>query len=276
MSTYVIGDLQGCYQELLDLLDKINFDEGRDRLWFTGDLVNRGPRSLECLRFVKENNCITVLGNHDLHLLAVAARQSKKKHKDTLETILSASDRDELLDWLLRRPLLFMDDSMDYLMVHAGLAPQWDVGLAAACAQEVEVLLRGRDHTEFLSNMYGDKPDIWSDTLRGWDRYRFITNCLTRIRYCTAEGRISMTDKGPPGTRSSVNIPWYAVRNRSCNHTKIVFGHWATIRLGPSQDFSSANVFPLDGGCVWGGCLMALRLEDETWFEVPSRQKKVK
>lgn len=272
MATYVIGDLQGCYLELLELLDVINFDDKKDRLWFTGDLVNRGPLSLECLRFVKKNNFITVLGNHDLHLLAVAADKAKLRRKDTLDEILNAPDRDELLDWLLQRPLSHQDKKLGYTMVHAGVSPQWEIGQAISCAGEIETLLRGGRGDKFFSKMYGDSPDIWSEDLQGWDRYRFITNCLTRIRYCDPEGRLTLKEKGPPGTQATPYIPWFTVEQRKTRHDKIVFGHWATIRLGKQLDFISSNVYPLDGGCVWGGELLALRLEDETIFQVPSKQ----
>jgi bis(5'-nucleosyl)-tetraphosphatase (symmetrical) len=274
MATYAIGDLQGCYIELLELLDLINFDKENDSLWFTGDLVNRGPQSLECLRFVKDNNFITVLGNHDLHLLAVGVKQAKLRHKDTLDEILRAADRDELLDWLLHRPLSHQDFKLGYTMVHAGLSPQWDIEQAVSCAGEVEALLRGAGHEEFFSHMYGDLPDSWSDNLQGWDRWRFITNCLTRIRYCGPDGRLTLMEKGPPGTQTSPFIPWFTVAQRKTRGNKIIFGHWATIRLGNKQDFTAANVYPLDGGCVWGGKLMALRLEDAAYFQVPSRQRR--
>jgi len=275
MATYVIGDLQGCYEELLDLLELINFSKEADSLWFTGDLVNRGPQSLQCLRFVKENNFISVLGNHDLHLLAVGAKQAKLRHKDTLDEILRAPDRDDLLDWLLRCPLTHQDNKLGYTMVHAGLSPQWDIKLTLRCAGEVEALLRAGRHVEFFSHMYGDLPDIWSDHLQGWERWRFITNCLTRIRYCTHDGRLTLREKGPPGTQETPYIPWFTVQQRRSRNEKILFGHWATIWLGEQQDFTRDNVYPLDGGCVWGGKLMALRLEDETYFQVASKQRRV-
>lgn len=272
MATYAIGDLQGCYLELMELLDLVNFDKESDDLWFTGDLVNRGPQSLECLRFVKENNHITVLGNHDLHLLAVAVKQGKLRHKDTLDEILRAPDRDELLDWLLHRPLIYQDNKLGYTMVHAGLSPQWEIEQAVRCAGEVEALLCGGGHEEFFSHMYGDLPDNWSEHLQEWDRLRYITNCLTRIRYCDPDGRLTLKEKGPPGTQASSYIPWFTVAQRKTRGDKIIFGHWATLRLGEQQDFTVANVYPLDGGCVWGGNLMALRLEDASYFQVPSRQ----
>ena len=276
MATYVIGDLQGCYLELLELLESINFDSNKDRLWFTGDLVNRGPLSLECLRFVKENNFVTVLGNHDLHLLAVASGKAKLRRKDTLDKILSAPDREELLDWILQCPLSHQDKKLGYTMVHAGVSPQWDISQAFRCAGEIETLLRGKRHDEFFSNMYGDTPEVWSEDLPGWDRYRYITNCLTRIRYCDPTGRLTLKEKGPPGTQAAPYIPWFTVGQRKTRHDKIVFGHWATIRLGRQLDFASSNVFPLDGGCVWGGELLAMRLEDEAFFRVPSKQPRFK
>lgn len=275
MATYAIGDLQGCFDELMDLLELINFNQQTDTLWFTGDLVNRGPQSLECLRFVKEHNHITVLGNHDLHLLAVAEKQGKLRRKDTLNEILRAPDRDELLDWLLHRPLGHQDPGLGYTLVHAGLSPHWDIKQALGCAAEVEALLRDGGHVEFFSHMYGDLPDTWSDQLQGWDRWRFITNCLTRIRYCDPTGRLTLKEKGAPGTQDSPYVPWFTVAHRKSRRDKILFGHWATIRLGRLQDFTGDNVYPLDGGCVWGGRLMALRLEDETYFHVASRRQRV-
>lgn len=274
MATYAIGDLQGCYDELQDLLELIDFDSSTDRLWFTGDLVNRGPASLQCLRFVKENNHLSVLGNHDLHLLAVATRQAKLRHKDTLDDILRAPDRDELLDWLLHCPLGYRDASLGFTMVHAGLSPHWDIPKALLCAAEVEALLRGGAHEDFFAHMYGDQPDSWSEQLRDWDRCRYIINCLTRIRYCDPAGRLTLREKGPPGTQAPPYLPWFNVAQRQSRGAKILFGHWATIRLGTRLDFTGEKVFPLDGGCIWGGKLMALRLEDETYFQVPSRQQR--
>lgn len=274
MATYALGDIQGCYQELLELLDKIHFNENEDELWFTGDIVNRGPGSLETLRLVKQLDAVTVLGNHDLHLLAVAAGKAKLRKKDTLEPLLNAPDRTELLAWLQQRPLMHRDEKKSYTLIHAGLPPQWDIPRARSLAGEVEQVLRGQAAAGFFAHMYGDQPDIWSEDLQGWDRLRFITNCFTRLRYCEPGGRISMQEKGPPGGQPGSLAPWYQIDGRCSAGEPIIFGHWATIRLGTKQDFKSARVYALDTGCVWGGKLTAMRLEDGQYFSVPSKQKK--
>ena len=278
MSTYVIGDIQGCYRELLDLLNEINFDASHDQLWFTGDLVNRGPESLEVLRFVKQFNANTVitLGNHDLHLIAVAKKRQKKKSKDTLDEILAAPDREELLDWLRKLPLIHSDQETGFTMVHAGLVPQWDLQQTKELAQETETVLKSDHFNDFLDVMYGNRPDQWSDDLGGHDRVRFIINCLTRIRYCSKSGRMDFEFKGAPGNEPEGIHPWFSIKNRKTKKEKIIFGHWSTASLGIINDFRKYNVYPLDTGCVWGGTLTALRLEDERWFSVPSRQLKKK
>jgi bis(5'-nucleosyl)-tetraphosphatase (symmetrical) len=276
MSTYAIGDIQGCQQELISLLDEINFNENKDRLWFTGDLVNRGPNSLETLRFVKElgDRAITVLGNHDLHLLAIANGQSSYMHKgDTLKEILQATDKDELLSWLLQRPLFHQDKSSGFIMVHAGLAPQWTTAQASALASEVESVLRSDNYTEFFANMYGNTPDSWSEKLEGWERLRVITNYLTRLRYCEINGKMEFSEKNTPGKQAVQYLPWFEIKNRSSANQKIIFGHWAALR-NYKINYETHNVYPLDTGCLWGGDLTALRLEDEKWFSVPSQQQK--
>ena len=270
MAAYAIGDIQGCYRELLKLLETIGFDSGCDRLWFTGDLVNRGPQSLEVLRFVKQlgNRAVTVLGNHDLHLLTLAHGVSRKPHKhDTLTRILAAPDREELLDWLRRRPCLYHDDISGFTLIHAGLPPQWDLAKARQCALEVEAVLRGRDYREFLNTLYGDTPDCWSEDLQGWDRLRFIINCLTRLRYCDRSGRLALDEKGPPGTQAPGLLPWYEIPERASRGMKIIFGHWSTLRL-TLESMNKNQVYPLDTGCVWGGELTALRLSDLRFYSV--------
>ena len=258
MAVYAIGDVQGCFRELQLLLTKLRFDPARDRLWFAGDLVNRGLQSLETLRFVRNLGAaaITVLGNHDLHLLAAAARAGKLKPKDTLRPILDAPDREELLDWLRRRPVLHHDAEMGYTLIHAGLPPQWELDQARACAHEVESVLRGPDHAEFFEQMYGDEPTFWTDELTGWERLRFITNCLTRLRYCDAEGRVALAHKGAPGSQPVGLYPWFELPQRRSRELKILFGHWSTL-----GERSSPGVYPLDTGCLWGGQLTALRLD---------------
>jgi bis(5'-nucleosyl)-tetraphosphatase (symmetrical) len=258
MATYAIGDLQGCYDEFRALLDRLDFDPARDRLWLVGDLVNRGPGSLAVLRFVRSlgDAAITVLGNHDLHLLAVAAASGRgRKRGDTLDEVLSAPDRDELLHWLQWRPLLHADPALDCTLVHAGLPPQWDVALAAACAREVEAALRGAAR-EFYADMYGNEPDRWSPDLTGVQRLRFTVNCLTRMRYCTADGRLLLKPKGPPAEAPPEALPWFRVPGRLSAGTRIVFGHWSALGFHDGDD-----VLALDTGCVWGGRLTAARLD---------------
>ena len=274
MSVYAIGDLQGCFDELKDLLNEINFDNKNDQLWFTGDLVNRGPKSLECLRFVKAlgDNAITVLGNHDLHLLAVARDAKHKRPKDTLDAIFKAQDCDELLDWLRDQPLFHYDHKLDFVLVHAGLPPQWDINQASDLADEVIHTLQKKDLPGFLDHMYGNTPDQWSDDLKDWDRLRFIINSFTRLRYCTETGQLTLEEKGPPGSQAENTYSWFTIPLRKTKNKKIIFGHWSTVHLGNLKDFSEFNVYPLDTGCVWGGKLTALRLEDTQYFSVPSHQ----
>ena len=258
MALYAIGDLQGCLDPLLRLLDELDFDPRRDRLWFAGDLVNRGPQSLETLRFVKGlgEAAITVLGNHDLHLLAVATGLHKRKKKDTLDPIYDAPDRDELLHWLQRRPLLHYDAGLGMALVHAGLPPQWDIALAQQCAAEMEAVLREGDAHGYFLHMYGNHPARWSEDLVDWERLRFITNCLTRLRYCTLDGILDMEDKGPPGTQKNDFIPWFEVPGRRSADTHVLFGHWAALGVKKGEGYTS-----LDSGCVWGNRLTAVRLD---------------
>jgi bis(5'-nucleosyl)-tetraphosphatase (symmetrical) len=258
MAVYAIGDVQGCWDDLRALLRRLDFDPDRDRLWMVGDLVNRGPNSLAVLRYVKGlgNTAVTVLGNHDLNLLAVAHADRGIRRKDTLGQVLEAPDRDELLDWLRRRPLLHHDAGLGYTMIHAGLPPQWDLAAAQRGAKEVEAVLRGPDFAELLRTMYGNLPNLWSDSLKGWERLRFIINCLTRMRYCDPDGRLDLTHTGPPGTQPSPLLPWFEVPTRASRTLRLVFGHWAALglRLAP-------GIHGLDSGCLWGGRLSALRLD---------------
>ena len=270
MATYAIGDVQGCYYELRALLDRLRFDADEDDLWFVGDLVNRGPSSLDCLRFVMQlgARATVVLGNHDLHLLARACGAPRKPRRgDTLDAVLAAPDRDELLDWLRQRPLLHHDALLGYTMVHAGLPPQWNLATATLCAREVEQALRGHDHRVFLAEMYGDEPDLWSDGLTGIARLRFAVNALTRMRFVTDDGRLELKAKGAPSAAPDGAIPWFAVRGRASSGLHLIFGHWST--LGEADGF---GVYPLDSGCVWGGKLTALRLDgDGGWTVVPCK-----
>ncbi len=211
MAVYAIGDVQGCYAELLKLLDLINFNERHDQLWFTGDLVNRGPKSLQVLRFVKNlaDHAVTVLGNHDLHLLALANGVDPHQGKDTVDDVLAAHDRDELVEWLRMRPLLYHDPFLNFALIHAGLPPQWDLEKARSCAAEVQEVLRSGKLRDFLNHMNGNEPDRWVEAITGWDRLRFIVNCFYRLRYCDSEGRVVMGYKGAPGQRPVPYLPLF-------------------------------------------------------------------
>lgn len=267
MAVYAIGDVQGCFDELQSLLRLIHFNPRQDRLWFAGDLVNRGPKSLETLRFIKDlgNRAVSVLGNHDLHLIAAAHGYPISGDDHTLDAILCAPDRDALINWLRQQPLLHHDDTLGYTMIHAGLPPQWDLALARRCAQEVESCLRGDRFSDFIEHMYGNKPRQWSDDLSGWKRLRFTVNCLTRLRFCDDQGRLELEYKGPPGSQPPEYRPWFELPDRKNKDMNIVFGHWST--LGRRND---AGVFPLDTACLWGGELTALRLDTAPqWFGLP-------
>jgi len=267
MAVYAIGDIQGCFDELQALLEIIQFNPQQDHLWFAGDLVNRGPKSLETLRFIKGlgKRAVSVLGNHDLHLIAAAYGHPLKSDDHTLDAILNAPDRDELIDWLRQQPLLHHDAVLGYTMIHAGLPPQWDLKLARQCAQEVETMLRSNNIADFIEHMYGNKPRRWSDDLSGWKRLRFTVNCLTRLRFCDDEGRLEFKYKGPPGSQPAEFRPWFEIPKRNSCDLNIVFGHWST--LGKRDD---PGVFPLDTACLWGGELTALRLDTTPqWFSLP-------
>ncbi len=266
MADYAIGDVQGCFEELQLLLEKIAFNPSQDRLYFVGDIVNRGPKSLETLRFIKNlgDSAVTVLGNHDLHLLSVASGASKTKRRDTFGDILGAPDRDELLDWLRTRPLLHSDDK--FYLIHAGLPPQWDMDTAARCAKEVEAVLRKENGGGFFSHMYGDLPDQWSENLEGWPRIRFITNCFTRLRYCDRHGVLDMKEKGGLGSQAGHLLPWFRVQGRRSKGATLIFGHWSTLGYHVEND-----CYCLDTGCLWGKDLTALRLDGNyERFSVPS------
>ncbi|MGH8503322.1 MAG: symmetrical bis(5'-nucleosyl)-tetraphosphatase [Gammaproteobacteria bacterium] len=258
MAIYAIGDLQGCYDQLRALLAKLGFQAGRDRLWLVGDLVNRGPKSLETLRFVKDlgDAAVCVLGNHDLHLLAEHTGARQTRPGSSLRAVLDAPDREALIDWLRRLPLLHHDEALGYTMVHAGLAPQWDLSAATACAREVEQQLSGPDYRRLLHRMYGDSPDRWSDELTTWPRVRVIINTLTRLRYCDAEGRMDMQPSGPPGSQPAGLTPWFQAPGRRNANLNIVFGHWSALGY-----YRAPGIIGLDSGCVWGGALTALRLD---------------
>lgn len=264
MSTYAIGDIQGCYSALRCLLDKIAFDPSKDRLWLAGDLVSRGPDSLDTLRFLKNlgDSVTFVLGNHDLHLLALAEGIRQPHPGDALEPVLNAPDRDELLDWLRHGKVLHQDKRLGFVMVHAGIPPQWSLSQAVAHARELEAVLHSPHYRDFLANMYGNQPNRWKNKLIGYDRLRVITNYFTRMRFCTEKGEMEFATKtgaldAPPGF-----APWFVHPLRKTRDHRILFGHWAALE----GKVDTPSVFALDTGCVWGGSLSALRLEDETWF----------
>lgn len=262
MATYAIGDIQGCYNELQRLLDRLAFDPANDRLWLVGDLVNRGPGSLEVLRLVKSlgESAITVLGNHDLHLLAVAAGVAELHRSDTLDAILQAPDREELLHWLRQQRLVHAEG--DYVLVHAGLLPQWSVAQAAGLAHEVEQALRGDDYVTFLSRMYGNQPHGWSDDLTGYKRLRVIVNAFTRTRILTPQGEMEFRFKGELPNIPAGYFPWFDLPQRASRAATVIFGHWSALGLLLRDD-----VIALDTGCLWGGPMTALRLEDRQLFQ---------
>ena len=262
MSTYAVGDLQGCLDPLRRLLDVVQFEPSQDELWFVGDLVNRGPESLKTLRFVKSLGAaaVTILGNHDLHLLVVAEGAAKQHRGDTIEEVLRAPDRDELLAWLRQQKL--MHAARGYAMVHAGLLPQWSIAQALELAHEVEQALRSDDYPQFLRVLYGNKPHAWHDGLRGHDRLRVIVNAMTRMRLCTADGVMEFAHKLAPVNMPAGYLPWYDLPGRASLDTTIIFGHWASLGILLRED-----VIALDSGCVWGRKLTALRLEDRRTFQ---------
>lgn len=257
MSTYAVGDVQGCYDQLRRLLDRMRFDPAADTLWLVGDLVNRGPQSLETLRFVRSlgERAVTVLGNHDLHLLVVAAGVRKPHRGDTLDAILEAHDREELLEWVRGRKL--MHTGAGYAMVHAGLLPQWSIPRASALAREVEAALQGDAYGDLLENMYGNEPAEWRDDLTGLDRLRVIINAMTRLRLCDTRGRMEFTHKTGLTDSPAGYLPWFSVPHRASAGTPIICGHWAALGLTVQRD-----LIALDSGCVWGRQLSGLRLED--------------
>jgi bis(5'-nucleosyl)-tetraphosphatase (symmetrical) len=257
VTRYAIGDVQGCYTELRALLDQLSFSCDRDQIWFVGDLVNRGPQSLQVLRFVRDlgENAVTVLGNHDLHLLAVACGSHRKRKSDTLDEIFAAPDRDDLLGWLMARPLAHHEHGD--LLVHAGLVPQWTVATALELAHEVESALR-TDPRALFENMYGDEPTRWSEMLVGMERLRFAINVLTRLRVCTPDGEVDLKMKGKPTRGHSKLRPWFEIETRRSREARIVFGHWSALGLVMQRE-----VIGLDSGCVWGGALTAVDLDND-------------
>lgn len=265
MSTYCIGDVQGCFIELRQLLQLVAFDPAKDRLWFVGDLVNRGPNSLEALRFIKQlPNVKVVLGNHDFHLLALYHKATKTRSND-LEPIINAADSAELIDWLRKQPLLYHDLEFDCVLVHAGIYPFWTLAKAKEYAHEVENFLQKDNYADLFSHMYGNKPNKWDDKLSGWRRIRFIINSFTRMRFCDISGQLDFSFQGEIGSQPEKLIPWFKMPERKNKDAKIIFGHWAALE----GKVLEPNLYALDTGCVWGKSLTALRLDDKKLFQVP-------
>lgn len=264
MATYAIGDIQGCYQEFRDLLDECGFETGRDTLWLVGDLVNRGPNNLDVMRFVMNTPGVrAVLGNHDLHFLAIAYGYAEQGRRDTLNDLLESAECSDICEWIRTRPLIHVDDARQQVMVHAGLPPQWDVLTCAARAAEVETVLRGPDVEQFLAQMYGNEPATWSEDLTGNSRLRLIINYFTRLRFCRQDGTMELESKeteAPDGY-----APWFSFP-RPDDYT-IVFGHWAALEGHTGR----RDAIALDTGCVWGRKMTALRIDDDRRFSVPSR-----
>lgn len=269
MATYAIGDVQGCFSAMQQLLGKVRFDAARDRLWFVGDLVNRGPDSLATLRFVKNlgDRAVAVLGNHDLHLLMVAEGCAKPLKNDTLQEVLEAPDRKELLDWLRCQRMMYADGG--FVMVHAGLLPAWSVEKALSLAREVEDALRGENYRELVERMYGNHPPQWRDDLTGIDRLRVIINAMTRLRLCTEQGVMEFAHKGKPENAPHGYLPWYDVPGRVNRDATIICGHWSALGL-----FLRDNLLALDTGCLWGGNLSAVCLENRRVFQVSCDEQK--
>ncbi len=260
MATWVIGDIQGCLEAFDALLHTLDPDPATDRIWLAGDLVNRGPDSLGVLRRAVRLGAECVLGNHDLHLLAVAYGARPCSASDTFQPVLEAADREPLLDWLRRRPLLHHDPALGWTMVHGGLPPEWDVATARRRAAEVERLLAGERAAAFLAHLYGNESSEEEAAGAGWGRLRYTLNALTRIRYVTEDGRLDLSFDGPPEGRPEGLVPWFSAPARRSRGARLVFGHWAALDLDPELA-KRERVRHVDTGCVWGGRLTALELQ---------------
>jgi bis(5'-nucleosyl)-tetraphosphatase (symmetrical) len=270
MATYIVADIQGCFDELHSLLRRVHFNKKSDQLWVAGDLVARGPKSLETLRFLKSlgDSAVCVLGNHDLHLLAVSLGVHPAKAKDKTQPILDADDSESLLEWLRTKPLLA--EHPEFLMVHAGISPLWTRQLAIDCASEVEAILRGDHWCDLIRNMYANTPDSWSSNLAGLDKHIYTINALTRMRYCTLDARLDMACKLPPHkVNTDELIPWFKLPKRIPLDKKIIFGHWAAL-----EGIKNDEVIGLDTGCVWGGTLTMMCWESQEFFSQPSLNQK--
>lgn len=263
MATYAIGDLQGCFTAFQRLIDLIQFDPSHDKLWLVGDIVNRGPDSLSLLRYIRQagNAMVMVLGNHDLHLLMVAAGVAKNHPSDTIQPILDAPDRDELLHWLRQQKLFHT--AGEYAMVHAGLLPCWTISQAEQLAREVEQALRQDNDQQLFALIYGNEPNYWQDEWTGPVRLRVIINAMTRMRICTADGKMNLAFKGDPQSTPAGYLPWFSLPERASQQYTIICGHWSALGL-----YIADNVIALDTGCVWGRQLTAIRLEDRQVFQL--------
>ncbi len=267
MATYAIGDIQGCYQSFMQLLNKIQFEPTKDTLWLAGDMINRGPQSLATMQFIldHQDNIQCVLGNHDLHFLAVACQNKPPHLKDTFNDILESNQKDEIIQWLSKQPLAYYDESFDTLMVHAGLPHCWSQIDAIGYSQEVSLILQSNQANEFYSSMYGNEPAQWNNKLQGAERLRHITNAFTRMRYCFFDGELELQTKSPVGSQADDLFPWFELESKSYQGN-IVFGHWASLE----GKTTNSRINALDTGCVWGGSLTAIRLEDKQRFSVES------
>lgn len=272
MSTYVIGDIQGCLHSLKQLLAAVHFDKQVDTLWFAGDLINRGPESLETLRFVRRlgDRVKCVLGNHDLHLLAIYAGHRDSHHKDTLSEVLEAPDITDLIDWLRQQPLMVYDKKHNAVLSHAGIFPEWDLETAQKEAHAVELHLRSHDFKDLFTFMYGNKPSRWEPKRSRKKRLRFAINCFTRMRFCSLDGKLDFEEKGGPGSQPSNLLPWYEIPNKMQTGTRVLFGHWSTV-----GKIANPHIIGIDTGCVWGGKLTAFELDTNTYHSVecPQAQK---
>lgn len=267
MADYAIGDVQGCYEPLQRLLECINFNEHVDRLWFVGDLVNRGPDSLAVLRFIRSLPITPriTLGNHDLHLLgSIFGGRPWVGSDDTIQEVIQAPDAEELGHWLRKQSILIYSAELNVVMCHAGISPLWDLTTASSLANELETVLSGENYNSFLAQMYGNKPDVWSEDLQGIDRLRIITNYFTRMRFCDVNGKLELGYKGTIDEAPTSLYPWYEVPNRKKIDAHIVFGHWAAL-MGKSPN---PKIHAIDTGSLWGGQLTALCLQDKQRFSV--------
>lgn len=271
MATFAIGDIQGCFSSFMRLLERCAFDPAHDKLWLVGDLVNRGPRSLETLRYVRDLGpaARTVLGNHDLSLLMAAEGFGKRSKGDTFDDVLDAPDCDELLHWLRHQPLCHVEG--EYCLVHAGLLPQWTVDQARTLASEVEAALTGPDWHEFMANMWGSDPSAWRDDLEGWGRLRVIVNAMTRMRFCSSEGVMDFRVKGEVTKAPQGYMPWFQVLGRRSADSILITGHWSALGLKVMP-----NLLAIDSGCLWGGALTAIRLEDRALFQVECSPEEIR